>query len=173
MIIVAGYVSPCGELRIGSLGDRCCLCDWVGGRSAGRNLGRLSRILGADFAEGTSDVTAEVVRQLDEYFSGERRKFDVPLLLAGTDFQKRVWKQLESVPYGRTVTYAAVASAAGCPRALRAVAGAVGSNALSILVPCHRVTGSGGALTGYAGGLDAKRRLLELEGKFSACGSDT
>lgn len=104
--------------------------------------------------------------QLDEYFAGERREFDVPLMFAGTEFQKAVWDVLSRIPYGRTETYSELARRIGRPAAVRAIANAVGSNALSILVPCHRVIGADGTLTGYAGyagGLPAKRHLLALE----------
>ena len=90
--------------------------------------------------------------------------FDIPLLLVGTDFQKKVWEQLLAIPYGETVSYGELAASLGMPSAVRAVANANGANAISIFVPCHRVTGSGQTLTGYGGGLDAKRFLLELEG---------
>lgn len=105
--------------------------------------------------------TAEA--RLDEYFAGQRREFDVPLMFAGTEFQKAVWNELMLIPHGRTTTYGELARRIGRPAAVRAIANAVGSNALSILVPCHRVIGADGTLTGYAGGLCAKRHLLALE----------
>jgi len=103
------------------------------------------------------------VSQLEEYFSGQRREFTVPLEFAGTEFQCRVWSELKKIPYGETVSYAELARRIGNPAAVRAVAAAVGANPISIFVPCHRVVGSDGSLTGYAGGLDAKRLLLDLE----------
>ena len=124
---------------------------------------RLSRLLGAEFTEGTSAVIATAEAQLDEYFAGERREFDVPLMFAGTEFQKAVWNELLLIPHDRTTTYGELARRIGRPAAVRAIANAVGSNALSILVPCHRVIGADGTLTGYAGGLCAKRHLLALE----------
>lgn len=124
---------------------------------------RLSRLLDAEFTEGTSAVIATAEAQLDEYFAGERREFDVSLMFAGTEFQKAVWDALSRIPYGRTETYGELARRIGRPAAVRAIANAVGSNALSILVPCHRVIGADGTLTGYAGGLCAKRHLLALE----------
>lgn len=124
---------------------------------------RLSRLLDAEFTEGTSAVIGTAETQLDEYFAGERREFDVPLMLAGTEFQKAVWNELMLIPHGRTTTYGELARRIGHPAAVRAIANAVGLNALSILVPCHRVIGADGTLTGYAGGLPAKRHLLVLE----------
>lgn len=107
---------------------------------------------------------APVVRQLREYFAGKRREFDVPLALEGTPFQRRVWQALLGVGYGRTATYADIARAIGQPKAVRAVGLANGRNPIPIIVPCHRIIGSDGTLTGYGGGLPIKRKLLELEG---------
>ena len=108
-------------------------------------------------------VLAETAGQLREYFAGTRRSVDVPLAPLGTDFQRRVWDVLARIPYGETRTYAEIADQTGNPAAVRAVGSAIGRNPLCVVVPCHRVVGSGGALTGYAGGLERKRRLLDLE----------
>ena len=102
--------------------------------------------------------------QLSEYLHGERKAFDLPLAPHGTPFQVRVWKEIARIPFGRTITYAELASRSGSADAVRAAGAATGRNPLSIVVPCHRVVGSGGSLTGYAGGLERKRRLLEIEG---------
>lgn len=101
--------------------------------------------------------------QILEYFDGRRQEFDLPLAFVGTDFQKKVWTALTAIPYGHTVTYGALAEAVGCPGGARAVGMANHRNPLPILVPCHRVVGAGGKLTGYAGGLEMKKALLELE----------
>jgi methylated-DNA-[protein]-cysteine S-methyltransferase len=101
--------------------------------------------------------------QLAEYFAGERREFDVPLQLTGTPFQQQVWQQLTRIPYGATITYAELARRIGSPAASRAVGAANGRNPVSILVPCHRVVGASGQLTGYAGGVDKKVWLLAME----------
>jgi len=102
-------------------------------------------------------------QQLDEYFARKRTEFDVELDLAGTDFQRSVWQELNAIPYGKSVSYAQHAQSLGNPKALRAVGSAIGKNPVSIIVPCHRVIGSSGAVTGYAGGLERKRFLLALE----------
>jgi methylated-DNA-[protein]-cysteine S-methyltransferase len=102
-------------------------------------------------------------RQLEEYFAGRRRIFDLPLEFRGTEFQRRAWHALQTIPYGETRTYADMAIQIGQPTAVRAVGAANGRNPISIIVPCHRVIGSSGALTGFGGGLDAKARLLALE----------
>ncbi|MDR2857128.1 MAG: methylated-DNA--[protein]-cysteine S-methyltransferase [Novosphingobium sp.] len=109
-------------------------------------------------------VLAETGRQLGEYFAGKRRAFDLPLDFHGTAFQKRVWQQLLTIPFGETRSYGEIARALGQPGASRAVGAANGRNPISIVAPCHRVIGSSGALTGFAGGLEAKQRLLALEG---------
>lgn len=101
--------------------------------------------------------------QLEEYFQGRRRTFDVPLAPQGTDFQQRVWLRLREVPYGETCSYATISSGIGSPQSHRAVGAANGRNPLSIVVPCHRVIGSSGQLTGYAGGLERKQWLLRHE----------
>jgi methylated-DNA-[protein]-cysteine S-methyltransferase len=105
-----------------------------------------------------------VVKQLDEYFAGERRAFELPLAPSGTAFQQQVWRELTQIPYGETISYAELACRVGNPRASRAVGLANGANPLPIIVPCHRVIGANGSLTGFGGGLDMKRHLLELEG---------
>lgn len=107
-----------------------------------------------------ADVAAE---QLKEYFAGVRKTFDLPIKLCGTPFQMRVWQQLQKIPYGQTQTYKQIAEAIGKPKASRAVGMANHNNPIAIIVPCHRVIGSNGLLTGYAGGLDFKQYLLNLE----------
>ncbi|MBC7500328.1 MAG: methylated-DNA--[protein]-cysteine S-methyltransferase [Herminiimonas sp.] len=104
------------------------------------------------------------VKQLDEYFSRQRQRFTLPLDLAGTPFQRAVWQQLEAIPFGESITYSQQAQRLGNPGASRAVGSANGRNPVSIVVPCHRVIGASGAVTGYAGGLERKRYLLALEG---------
>lgn len=112
------------------------------------------------------ELLLESARQLREYFARKRRVFEIPLDLQGTEFQKTVWRQLQEIPFGETRSYAQIAQAVGRPKAVRAVGAANGSNPAAIVVPCHRVIGSGGSLTGYGGGLPLKKRLLELEGAW-------
>lgn len=158
------YESPCGTLLLGSFGDKLCLCDWQIEKRRGHVDGRLKRILNAEFEEGTSEVIEQAVRQLDEFFAGKRRVFDLPLLFVGTDFQKKVWSELLNIPFGETISYKEMARRIGLPTAVRAVANANGANPVSIFAPCHRVIGSDNSLTGYGGGLAAKEKLLKLEG---------
>jgi len=108
-------------------------------------------------------IIAQAEHELAEYFAGIRRRFTIPLDLAGTDFQLRIWRILLEIPYGTTITYRELAAAAGRPSAIRAAGAANGANPISIIVPCHRVIGSDGSLTGYAGGIETKRFLIELE----------
>ena len=117
-----------------------------------------------DFPEGETPLTGQAALELDEYFSGRRKTFTVPLSPHGTEFQLAVWKALRDIPYGQTRTYGEIAAAVGRPRAARAVGMANHDNPLLIFTPCHRVVGKNGALTGFACGLEVKRRLLELEG---------
>jgi methylated-DNA-[protein]-cysteine S-methyltransferase len=107
---------------------------------------------------------AVAIEQLEQYFAGDRRQFDLPLDLGGTAFQRAVWDQLMAIPYGETRAYGALAATLGRPDRARAVGAAVGRTPVPIIVPCHRAVGAGGSLTGYRGGLERKRTLLELEG---------
>jgi methylated-DNA-[protein]-cysteine S-methyltransferase len=109
-------------------------------------------------------LLSETQRQLDAYFAGKIARFDLPLNPRGTEFQKRVWKTLVAIPFGQTISYTELAQRVGRPTAIRAAGAANGQNPVSVIIPCHRVLGKNGDLTGYGGGLDAKRRLLELEG---------
>lgn len=111
---------------------------------------------------------AECARQLADYFSGKRHQFELPMAPSGTPFQLRVWQEIARIPYGETISYAELAQRAGAPGSARAAGAATGRNPLSIVVPCHRVVASGGALTGYAGGLERKARLLGIEGVLHA-----
>ncbi|WP_297973544.1 methylated-DNA--[protein]-cysteine S-methyltransferase [uncultured Bacteroides sp.] len=164
MIKTKRYESPYGILLLGSYEDKLCLCDWQTENHHDYVSRRLKRILQTDFEEGTSEVIERTVCQLDDFFAGKRKEFDVSLLFVGTDFQKTVWNELLKIPFGTTVSYGEMARRIGMPKAVRAVANANGANAISILAPCHRVIGSDHSLTGYGGGLDVKRALLELEG---------
>lgn len=165
-IKVMHYHFPCGEMILGSFDGKLCLCDWPDGRRRASTDMRLQRILKAEFVEGSSNVIETVQQQLNEYFLNQRREFDIPLLFIGTDFQKKVWNELRNIPYGKTVSYGELARRIGMPKAVRAVANANAVNAISIIAPCHRVIGTDGNLTGYGGGLNRKKFLLELEKNF-------
>ena len=117
-----------------------------------------------DFANAETTLIKETYKQLGEYFDKKRKTFDLPLTLNGTDFQIKAWKALQKIPYGKTRTYGEMAAMIGNPKACRAVGNANNRNPIHIVIPCHRVIGSNGSLTGYAAGLDVKQKLLELEG---------
>ena len=162
-ICICYYLSPAGELVLGSYDDKLCLCDWTASRRHNRIISRLERVLKAELVAGDSSVVDRAIKELEEYFAHQRTSFDIPLLFAGTDFQKRVWNKLQEIPYASTISYGEMAHQLGCPASVRAVANANGANALSIIVPCHRIIGSNNTLGGYGGGLETKRMLLELE----------
>jgi methylated-DNA-[protein]-cysteine S-methyltransferase len=124
---------------------------------------RFARVV-ADDVEWTDGTTSPAKRQLREYFAGHRKVFDLPLAPRGTPFQQEVWRALRKIPFGRTSSYSAIAERIGRPKAVRAVGAANGKNPIVIVVPCHRVIGRDGSLTGYAGGVERKQRLLALEG---------
>lgn len=166
-VLVHTWQTPFGELLLGSFNNELCLCDWRYRRMRTAIDARIQRSLQAAYAEGVSLVLEETKAQLNAYFAGERTTFDLPLRFVGTDFQQRVWKALLTVPYGTTLSYAALTAQVAEPTAIRAVASANGANALSIIVPCHRIIGSNGEMTGYAGGVNAKQKLLRLEGAKS------
>lgn len=161
------YDSPCGELLLAAVEDELCLCDWTNSRRAETNRQRVAKSLDAKFVNSDSEVLNKTINELNEYFAGERRTFDIPLRLVGTAFQTRVWNALLAIPYDARYTYLYIAKKIGKPKAVRAVAQAIGANGISILVPCHRIIGSDSSLTGYAGGVKAKQWLLDLERKFN------
>ena len=123
----------------------------------------------ADIAEinPENSIVFDAFKQLKEYFKRERKEFNLKLEIIGTEFQKRVWKELLNIPYGQTITYNQLAINLGDKKAIRAAAAANGANPLPIVIPCHRVIGSNGNLVGYGGGLEVKQKLLELEGSWS------
>jgi methylated-DNA-[protein]-cysteine S-methyltransferase len=145
--------SPIGRLRLVSDGEHMVAIEFED------RYGDIA----ADI-ESTDDALTECARQLGEYFAGERREFKLPLAPAGTEFQQTVWQALRQIPYGSLSSYTDIARNIERPTAMRAVGAANGRNPLPIVVPCHRVVGSDGSLTGFAGGLETKRQLLELEG---------
>jgi AraC family transcriptional regulator, regulatory protein of adaptative response / methylated-DNA-[protein]-cysteine methyltransferase len=163
-IVVRRLLSPLGPMIAAATEEGLCLLEFADRRMLPLQLRRMKERSGGTVVPGDNGVLAALERELGEYFAGGRRDFSVPLAAPGTPWQERVWERLLGIPWGGTVTYGELAAAMGRPTASRAVARAVGDNRIAILVPCHRVVGSGGALTGYGGGLWRKRRLLEIEG---------
>ena len=161
-----------GELILGSFQGKLCLLGF-GDREMRRAVaGRIKKGLDAEFVEQNDEVLAKTRKQVDEYLSGNRTEFNIPLLMVGTEFQRRVWKALMKVPYGVTSTYGQMAEDIGSPKAVRAVGNAIGANPVSIIIPCHRIIGGDGQLVGYGGGLSVKKRLLKLEQKSTALRDD-
>ena len=153
--IYRDVVSPIGRLRLIARDGELTGIWFESGRDARKG--------NADLVPGDSPVLSLAKAQLEEYFRGERRDFDLPLAPAGTEFQRRVWQRLLGIAYGTTTTYGELAQELGNPNASRAVGLANGSNPIPIVIPCHRVIGANGALTGFGGGLPIKSALLELE----------
>ncbi|NOU47980.1 MAG: methylated-DNA--[protein]-cysteine S-methyltransferase [Bacteroidales bacterium] len=162
-IFFKSYMTPFGDLKLASYNDQLCLCDWVYRKLRSRIDRRLAYGLDAEFVESGTDVIRETIFQLEEYFIAKRQTFTIPLLMVGSPFQQSVWEKLITIPYGKTETYLGLSMQLGNPLAIRAVASANGANAISILIPCHRIVGSKGEMVGYAGGLATKKRLLNLE----------
>lgn len=166
-ITISYFKTPVGELILGSLGNQLCLCDWRYRKMRDSVDKRIKKGLNKEFNIGLSEVIENAKLQLNEYFSDKRTEFDIPLLLLGTDFQQSVWRELQTIPFGKTNSYLELSQKMENEKAIRAVATANGANAISILIPCHRIIGIDGSLVGYAGGLEAKKKLLELEGAIS------
>lgn len=157
------YATPVGELILGDYNNQLCLCDWRFRKMRAEVDSRILKGLQASFVEKKSTLLTETQQQLEDYFAKKRTSFDLPLLFVGTDFQQSVWNALLKVEFGKTQTYLGLSKQLNNPKAIRAVAAANGANALSIIVPCHRIVGSNQELIGYAGGLAAKKKLLALE----------
>lgn len=162
-IALSSVATPLGTMMAGATGGRLVLLEFTDRRGMDGQMAALAKRTGRVAVAGHTSIHDVIERQLAEYFRGERRDFTVPIDLPGTDFQRAAWQALTAIPYGQTRSYAEQAVAAGRPQAVRAVARANGQNRIAIIVPCHRVIGADGQLTGYGGGLWRKRRLLDLE----------
>lgn len=162
-ISIRHYRCPFGELLLGDFDGALCLCDWRYRKARVRIDKRIQRGLDAECLVRDSELLDEAAAQLDAWFLRERQGFDLPLLTVGTPFQKRVWEALLTIPYGQTRSYGELAGMLGDSGGARAVATANGANALSLIIPCHRVIGANGELAGYAGGLRTKQQLLVME----------
>ena len=155
--------TPVGEMILGAYDNKLCIADWRYRKSRTTVDNRLQKGLSATYVEEENPVLTLAMEELEKYFKGLRKTFDIPLLMVGTEFQKSVWQELLKLPFGTTASYLDLAKGVNNEKAVRAVASAVGANAISILIPCHRIIGSDGSLTGYAGGLDTKKELLKIE----------
>lgn len=156
-----------GELVLGSFNDKLCLCDWKYRTNRERIDQRVQSFFNAQYEEGKSEVVEKTIEELKEYFVGQLEKFTVPIALAGSPFQMKVWNQLLAIPYGKTTSYSQLSFVLKNSKGIRAVANANGANAISIIVPCHRVIGADGSMTGYAGGIKTKKNILIMEGALN------
>jgi O-6-methylguanine DNA methyltransferase len=167
MIAYTTFNSPLGTMRAGATDSGICLFDFEDRKNIDGIMRRITHQLQEDFVSAPHTLLSSLQMQADEYFAGKRMTFDLPLLLVGTHFQCNVWKALQQIPYGATRSYLQQSRTLGNEKAVRAVAAANGENGIAIVVPCHRVVGSGGSLTGYGGGLHRKQWLLEHERQYS------
>jgi AraC family transcriptional regulator of adaptative response/methylated-DNA-[protein]-cysteine methyltransferase len=167
MIVTVKIESPIGELIAGATDEGICLLEFSDRRRAARECRDLVKHLKQPLEEGDNAHLQNLRKQLTDYFNGDLKKFSVPLVSPGTDFQQAVWKELQEIPFGKTRSYQEQANSLNKPDSVRAVANANGMNRISIVIPCHRVIGSDGRLTGYGGGLKRKKWLLDHEKKYS------
>lgn len=167
MIKTTVIETPLGEMKAAAVNEGICLLAFADSQNLSSELEELERIFGSGIRPGSNWHLWALKRQLKEYFKGKRKVFSLKLVTPGTDFQKEVWNGLKEIPYGSTISYHEQAEKLNNPGAVRAVGHANGSNRIAIVIPCHRVIGSDGNLTGYGGGLDRKRWLIDNEKKYS------
>jgi len=168
-VTLAKIDTPVGRMLAGATGQAIVLCDFAERAMIGAQLAVVRRRIGPTL-EGRSPLLDRLESQLEEFFAGTRREFDLPIDIPGSAFQERVWAELQRIPYGETISYRQLAERVGAGAAYRAVGRANGSNRVAVIVPCHRVIAAGGGLGGYGGGLPAKRRLLEIERRAAVTG---
>jgi len=162
-IVISRIETPIGPLLAGATDKGICLLEFTDRRMLETQIKILEKRLNAELYPGKSSFFGPLAKQIDEYFSGNRSQFDIPLITPGTLFQQEVWKAIDDVPFGKVRTYKQQSIQIGNPKAVRAVGHANGDNRIAIVIPCHRIVGNNGALVGYGGGLWRKRFLLELE----------
>lgn len=156
--------TPIGTLIAASTSDGVCVLDFADVPKCEAKLARIKQLSNVDIVDSPNNIIEELKTQLEEYFAGKLKEFTIPIdILYGTKLQRIIWDTLLTIKYGECITYAHLSNAVNKPKAVRAVANAVGWNPISILLPCHRVIGSDGSLTGYSGGLERKKFLLKLE----------
>lgn len=162
-IHISYYKTKIGELILGSFDGKICILDFRYRRMRTTVNNRIKKHLNANFIEHEDEVILETKKQIDEYLQGQRKEFNIPILLLGTEFQKQVWNEVLNVAYGETASYLDIAKRINNPKAIRATASANGANAIALIIPCHRIIETNGELGGYGGGLPVKKRLLNLE----------
>jgi AraC family transcriptional regulator, regulatory protein of adaptative response / methylated-DNA-[protein]-cysteine methyltransferase len=167
MIVTTKIETELGIMIAGAVDEGICLLEYSDRRMLNTEYKVLERYLQTTIEEGENKHFKTLLSQLKEYFDGTRKEFSLPLVIRGTDFQQTVWNELMKIPYGTTRSYQEQSAALGKPESIRAVANANGMNRISIVIPCHRIIGSNGNLTGYGGGLKRKKWLLDHEKKYS------
>jgi len=162
--IISGKIqTPLGEMLACVSDKGLSLLEFTDRKKYDRQISGLKKYLKSEAIPGNHLFLEQVTKEMNEYFDGTRKTFDIPLFQVGTEFQKRVWEGLLQIPYGKTLSYSGLAKKIGKPKAVRALANANAANKIAIIIPCHRVIGADGTLTGYASGLDKKKFLLDLE----------
>jgi len=162
-IIYGKIETPLGEMLACVSDEGLYLLEFNDRKKYDRQINSLKKYFNSEITKGNHPLLAEVQTQINEYFQGKRKEFTILLKFSGTEFQKNVWKELLKIPYGKTASYSDIAKKIKNPKAVRAVANANAANKIAIIIPCHRVIGSDGSLTGYAAGLDKKKFLLKIE----------
>lgn len=167
MINTIIITTPLGEMVAGATDEGVCLLEFSDRRMLPTEYKDLTRLLKTTFEDGKNRHLKALKKQLKEYFDGKRKEFSIPLVTPGSEFQKAVWKELQNIQFGSTRSYHEQSITLNRPGSIRAIANANGTNRISIVIPCHRVIGSDGRLTGYGGGLKRKKWLLDHEKKYS------
>jgi AraC family transcriptional regulator of adaptative response/methylated-DNA-[protein]-cysteine methyltransferase len=167
MITITKIETELGIMIAGAVSEGICLLEFSDRRMLNSEYRDLSRYLNTTIGEGDHKHFKTLLKQLTEYFDGTLKEFSLPLVTPGTEFQQKVWRELINIPYGSTRSYLEQSEKLGKPESIRAVANANGMNRISIIIPCHRVIGSDGNLTGYGGGLKRKKWLIDHEKKYS------
>ncbi|MDN5304985.1 MAG: methylated-DNA-[protein]-cysteine S-methyltransferase [Fusobacteriaceae bacterium] len=157
--------SPLGKIILLATEKSLCLVEFYNSKYTNNNIEKVKKYFNGEIIEKNNDILNETEKQLNEYFKGERKDFNIPLEMIGTEFQKKIWNILLEIPYGKTISYEEQSIRYRNVKAIRAVANANSKNLIAIIIPCHRVIGKNGKLTGYAGGLDKKKWLLNFEKK--------
>lgn len=164
-IVTSHITTPLGPMIVGVFDNHVCILEFTNRRGFDAEVTSLQKMLNVPMVQKKHLLHSRVEQQITEYFEGTLKEFDFPVLITGTDFENAVWKVLDEIPYGETRTYLQIAEEIENPRAVRAVGRAIGKNKICIAIPCHRVIGSNGSLTGYASGLPRKQWFLEHEKK--------
>lgn len=166
-ILISGIATPLGEMIAGATDDGLCLLEFADRPELQAEIDDLMRLLNASVLNGSNAHIIQAKTELGEYFAGKRKQFDLQLITPGSDFKLKVWNSLKEIPYGTMISYQQQSENMESPDAIRAIAHANGCNRISIIIPCHRVIGKSGKLTGYGGGIERKRWLLNHEGQYS------